>query len=224
MAIKFKLKRGTSTPTTSNLDNGEVGVDTLAKILYINDSGTIKALGNDLTAVGNTILPSATSTYDLGSSSKKWNQVHAETLFVGSTVNATLGMFSSDIHASQGKFSAEVTCDDVLPNTNNTFNIGTSTNKWSEVHATTYYGDGSNLTGTAPTGSFAPSGSLQFDIGTSSLKYANIFTDVINNSQIKGYNSQNIYFNNSSFFSNNLSFTSPSPLHPFLSIPDGTTT
>ena len=35
MAIKFKLKRGTSTPTTSDLDNGEVGVDTSAKIIYI---------------------------------------------------------------------------------------------------------------------------------------------------------------------------------------------
>ena len=98
------------------------------------------------TLTTSTITPSATQTYNLGSSTKKWNQVFAETLFVGSTVNAVGGMFSSDIHASQGKFSAEVTCDDVLPNTNNSFKIGTSTNKWSEVHATTYYGDGSNLT------------------------------------------------------------------------------
>ena len=45
MATIIKLKRGTGTPTTSDLANGEVGIDTSAKILYINDSGTIKAIG-----------------------------------------------------------------------------------------------------------------------------------------------------------------------------------
>ena len=41
----IKLKRGTSTPTTSNIASGEVAVDTSAQKLYINDSGTIKELG-----------------------------------------------------------------------------------------------------------------------------------------------------------------------------------
>ena len=45
MATIIKLKRGTGTPTTSDLANGEVGIDTSAKILYINDGGTIKAIG-----------------------------------------------------------------------------------------------------------------------------------------------------------------------------------
>ena len=45
MATIIKLKRGTGTPTTSDLANGEVGIDTNAKILYINDGGTIKAIG-----------------------------------------------------------------------------------------------------------------------------------------------------------------------------------
>ena len=45
MTTVIKLKRGTSTPTTSELANGEVGIDTSAKILYINDGGTIKAIG-----------------------------------------------------------------------------------------------------------------------------------------------------------------------------------
>lgn len=42
----IKLKRGTSTPTTSNIASGEVAVDTAAQKLYINDSGTIKELGS----------------------------------------------------------------------------------------------------------------------------------------------------------------------------------
>lgn len=33
------------------------------------------------------------------------------------------------------------------PNVDNTGSLGIATKKWSEVHATTYYGDGSNLTG-----------------------------------------------------------------------------
>ena len=41
----IKLKRGTSTPTTSNIASGEVAVDTSAQKLFINDSGTIKELG-----------------------------------------------------------------------------------------------------------------------------------------------------------------------------------
>ena len=44
MATIIKLKRGTTTPTTSDLANGEVGVDTSAKKFYINDNGTIKEI------------------------------------------------------------------------------------------------------------------------------------------------------------------------------------
>jgi len=45
MAQTIKLKRGTTTPTTSNLVSGEVAIDTSAQKLYINDGGTIKEVG-----------------------------------------------------------------------------------------------------------------------------------------------------------------------------------
>ena len=45
MSQTIKLKRGTSTPTTSNLVSGEVAIDTSAKKFYINDAGTIKEIG-----------------------------------------------------------------------------------------------------------------------------------------------------------------------------------
>ncbi len=45
MANVIKLKRGTSTPTTSNIVDGEVAVDTSAKKLYLNDGGTVKEIG-----------------------------------------------------------------------------------------------------------------------------------------------------------------------------------
>ena len=56
MATIIKLKRGTSTPTTSDLANGEVGIDTSAKKFYINDSGTIKEIGGG-TSSGDSTSP-----------------------------------------------------------------------------------------------------------------------------------------------------------------------
>jgi hypothetical protein len=44
MAQVIKLKRGTTTPTTSNIANGEVAVDTSAQKLYINDGGIVKEI------------------------------------------------------------------------------------------------------------------------------------------------------------------------------------
>ena len=45
MANVIKLKRGTSTPTTSDIVDGEVAIDKSAKKFYINDGGTIKEIG-----------------------------------------------------------------------------------------------------------------------------------------------------------------------------------
>ena len=45
MANVIKLKRGTSTPTTSDIVNGEVALDTSAQKLFVNDSGTVKEIG-----------------------------------------------------------------------------------------------------------------------------------------------------------------------------------
>lgn len=45
MANVIKLKRGTSTPTTSDITSGEVALDTSAKKLYVNDGGTVKEIG-----------------------------------------------------------------------------------------------------------------------------------------------------------------------------------
>ena len=52
MAAVIKLKRGTSTPSTSDITSGEVAVDTSAAKLYINDSGTVKEIGGSFTQTG----------------------------------------------------------------------------------------------------------------------------------------------------------------------------
>ena len=54
MANVIKLKRGTSTPTTSDITNGEVALDTSARKLYVNDSGSIKEIGGSGESGGET--------------------------------------------------------------------------------------------------------------------------------------------------------------------------
>jgi hypothetical protein len=46
VALIIKPKRGTSTPTTSDIVNGEIAIDTSAQLLYINDNGNIKTIGD----------------------------------------------------------------------------------------------------------------------------------------------------------------------------------
>ena len=45
MSTVIKIKRGTATPTTSDIVTGEVAIDTSAQKFYINDSGTVKEIG-----------------------------------------------------------------------------------------------------------------------------------------------------------------------------------
>ena len=61
MATVIKLKRGTDTPTTSDLVSGEVAIDTSNQKFYINDAGVIKEIGG-AAAAGNGSLIDLTDT------------------------------------------------------------------------------------------------------------------------------------------------------------------
>ena len=61
MATVIKLKRGTSTPSTSDRANGEVAVDTSAQKFYINDGGSIKEIGGGGSDVSGAITSGAFS-------------------------------------------------------------------------------------------------------------------------------------------------------------------
>lgn len=60
MAQTIKLKRGTTTPTNTDIVNGEVAIDTSAKKLYINDGGTVKEIGGGSSATSGAGAPSST--------------------------------------------------------------------------------------------------------------------------------------------------------------------
>lgn len=61
MATVIKLKRGTGTPTISDLVSGEVAIDTSAQKFFINDAGVIKEIGG-AAAAGNGSLVDLTDT------------------------------------------------------------------------------------------------------------------------------------------------------------------
>lgn len=61
MATVIKLKRGTGTPTISDLVSGEVAIDTSSQKFYINDAGVIKEIGG-AAAAGNGSLVDLTDT------------------------------------------------------------------------------------------------------------------------------------------------------------------
>ena len=62
MATVIKLKRGTGTPTTSDLVSGEVAIDTSNRKFYINDAGVIKEIGGAAAAGAASALVDLTDT------------------------------------------------------------------------------------------------------------------------------------------------------------------
>jgi len=65
MSNVIKLKRGTSTPTTSDIVDGEIAVDTSAKKLYVRDSSTIKEIGGGLQNVSEDTSPQLGGSLDV---------------------------------------------------------------------------------------------------------------------------------------------------------------
>jgi len=94
MALKIKLKRVAGEPTTSDLESGEVAINTSNNQLYANLSGTIVSLGSnlDLSAVDQDIIPDSDGTRNLGSSSKRF----AELFLTGQTINLGGATIDSD--------------------------------------------------------------------------------------------------------------------------------
>ena len=98
MALKIKLKRFTAAsgdPTTSDLENGEVGINPTQQKIFVNNSGTIVELGSagvDLSAVDQDIIPDGDGTRNLGSASKRF----AELFLTGQTINLGGATIDSD--------------------------------------------------------------------------------------------------------------------------------
>ena len=103
MSTVIKLKRSTTAtavPTTSDLADGEVAINITDKKVFVRNGGSIVTVANfndgasdvDLSAVTSDITPDVTETYDLGSPTKRWNELY----LAGSTINLGGSTISSD--------------------------------------------------------------------------------------------------------------------------------
>jgi len=97
----IKLKRTTTVsavPTTSDLEDGEIAVNITDKKVFIRNGESIVTVANfnnsavDLTSIGSNLLPSTTTTFDIGSSSKRWKDLY----LAGNTINLAGATISSD--------------------------------------------------------------------------------------------------------------------------------
>ena len=91
MANVIKLKRGTSTPTTSDIANGEVAIDTSAQKFYVNDSGTVKEIGG---GGGITVQEEGSS---LSTAATTLNFTGAYATATGSGATKTISVYANSI-------------------------------------------------------------------------------------------------------------------------------
>ena len=107
MATVIKLKRSTvaaRVPTTSDLADGEVGINIADKKIYVNNGGTITLI-SDVTGgaeVGAHLIPTTNDTFDLGSATKRWRTAYlaASTLDLGGATISSDGSGAISIAAA----------------------------------------------------------------------------------------------------------------------------
>ena len=97
MATIIKLKRSTvadRVPTTSDLVDGEVGINIADKKIYVNNGGTIVEISDSTggSEVGAHLIPATDDTYDLGSATKRWRTAYLS----ASTIDLGGATISSD--------------------------------------------------------------------------------------------------------------------------------
>ena len=107
MATVIKLKRSTvaaRVPTTSDLADGEVGINIADKKIYVNNGGTITLI-SDVTGgaeIGAHLIPTTNDTFDLGSATKRWRTAYlaASTLDLGGATISSDGSGTISIAAA----------------------------------------------------------------------------------------------------------------------------
>ena len=99
MPLKIKLKKFTAAsgaPTTSDLEDGEVGINPVQQKVFVNNSGSIVELAGqsdlDLSAVAQDVLPDGNGTRNLGSSSKRFKEL----FLLGQTIDLGGAILDSD--------------------------------------------------------------------------------------------------------------------------------
>jgi hypothetical protein len=99
MPTVIKIKRGTSTPSTGDITSGEIAIDTSARKLYINDSGTVKEIGGasqdtvsgEITSGAFSNLNTFTSDYTVNTSTTRTSVLFGSEFDVSSNAEFDVG-------------------------------------------------------------------------------------------------------------------------------------
>jgi hypothetical protein len=119
----------------SGLASLDGGIDVDGEFTVANTSGNVSTSGTlGVTGISNLGIISGSNLDLTGNANIQGN------ITLGG--NITIGDASSDTIA----FGGDITTN-IIPNADNTLDLGTSSDKFRNVYATTLYGDGSNLTG-----------------------------------------------------------------------------
>ena len=166
MATVIKLKRTTTAdnvPTTSDLVDGEVGINIADQKIYVNNGGTIVEVAN---AEGSAGAPGSFTTLTTSGD-------------VTLNSDVTLGDATGDDITVTGRIASHL-----VPKTNNTYDLGTSSLRWRTAYlaastldlgGATISSDGSGTISIAAAGATLPTGSL---VGTDLISSANTVTGV----------------------------------------------
>ena len=111
----------------------------------------------DLTSVTSNIVPDSDNARDLGTSSARWNELYIQSIkgnqnqHILYDANGAIEMFAKSTQFIGMKVNSrglEIRNNSrIIPTNSGVINFGDGTNLWNEIHANTFHGDGSNLTG-----------------------------------------------------------------------------
>ena len=145
MAQVLKLKRTAVSgkiPTTGNLELGELAMNTYdGRIFLKKDSGT---------PIVTEILTTNTENFITGSLKLNGAVTASSLNVIGNTIiggnltlggNITIGDQTTDTITVTADFSSSL-----IPDSGSTYDLGSVSKPWNELHASTLYGDGSNIT------------------------------------------------------------------------------
>ena len=128
------------------------GSNTLKNTVNIANgvTATTQSAGDNSTKVATTAYTDTAITNLVDSSPSALNTLNELAAAIGDDASFSTTVtnnIATKMPLAGGEFTGNVTSHSINPDGNNTRSLGTSSLKWHQVHATNFYGNGSNLTG-----------------------------------------------------------------------------
>jgi len=143
----------------NNIKFGNAGVVTATS--FVGSGANLTGISPNFTSIASNIVPDSDNARDLGTSSARWNELYIQSIkgnqnqHILYDANGAIEMFANSTQfigmKVNGKGLEIRNNSRVIPTTSGAINFGDASNKWNEIHANSFHGDGSNLTGVTGT-------------------------------------------------------------------------